>query len=76
MKKYIFAFLLCWTAALMAQHREGAGKYAIKHLSVNTENSDFGGAFYGQDKLVFASPKKGITIAQLKEKILELYYRQ
>jgi len=78
MKKYILAFMLCCTVTLVAQQREGAGKYAIKQLSVNTENSDFGGAFYGQDKLVFASPKKGITIVndvwlENNQRFLELY---
>lgn len=41
---------------------EGSGKYVINKLTVNTKNSDFGTAFYGENKLVFASPKKGITL--------------
>ena len=61
MKKYILVLLLCYTGAIYAQ-TEGAGKYAINTLTVNTKNSDFGTAFYGDDKLVYATPKKGITL--------------
>ena len=40
MKKYILALLLCYAGTLYAQ-TEGAGKYAINKLTVNTKNSDF-----------------------------------
>ena len=78
MKKYILALLLCWTAALMAQQREGAGTFTIKELNTNTENSDFGCAFYGDKKLVFASPKKGVSLVNdvwldNNQRYLELY---
>jgi outer membrane protein OmpA-like peptidoglycan-associated protein len=77
MKKYILALLLCYTGALYAQ-TEGAGKYAINKLTVNTKNSDFGTAFYGDDKLVYASPKKGISLVndvweENNQRFLELY---
>lgn len=77
MKKYILGLLLLSIGATYAQ-TEGAGKYAINKLTVNSENSDFGTAFYGQDKLVFASPKKGITLVndvweQNNQRFLELY---
>ena len=39
MKKYILALLLCYAGTLYAQ-TEGAGKYAINKLTVNTKNSD------------------------------------
>ena len=61
MRKYILVILLCTIGITYAQ-TEGAGKYAINKLTVNSKNSDFGTAFYGEDKLVFASPKKGITL--------------
>ena len=59
-------------------HLDGAGKYAINLLTINSKNSDFGTAFYGEDKLVFASPKKGITLvndvwADNNQRFLELY---
>jgi len=61
MKKYIFIFILFYIGITTAQ-TEGAGKYTkLKNIKVNTKNSDFGTAFYGEDKLVFATPKKGIT---------------
>jgi hypothetical protein len=61
MKQYILALLLCSIGVTHAQ-TEGSGKYTINALTVNSKNSDFGTAFYGEDKLVFASPKKGITL--------------
>ena len=78
MKKYILALLLCWSLIGWTQQREGAGKYAIKQLTVNTENSDFGSAFYGDNKLVFASPKKGVSLVndvwlENNQRYLELY---
>ena len=77
MKKYIWAFLLCYIGVSYAQ-TEGAGKFAIKTLTVNTKNSDFGTAFYGENQLVFASPKKRITLVndvweENKQRYLELY---
>ena len=53
MKNYILALLLCTVGVFYAQ-TEGSGKYAINQLTVNSKNSDFGTAFYGEDKLVFA----------------------
>jgi outer membrane protein OmpA-like peptidoglycan-associated protein len=78
MKKYIWALFLCGTISLWSQQREGAGTYTIKELNVNTENSDFGSAFYGEKKLVFASPKKGVSLVndvwvENNQRYLELY---
>ena len=77
MKNYILALLLCSVGVFYAQ-TEGSGKYAINQLTVNSKNSDFGTAFYGDDKLVFASPKKGITLVNdvwvdNNQRFLELY---
>ena len=77
MKNYILALLLCYIGVANAQ-TEGAGKYAIKNLTVNTKNSDFGTAFFGDDKLVYASPKKGISLVndvweENNQRFLELY---
>ena len=38
------------------------GEYTIKNLEINTKNSDFGTAFLGKDKIIFAAPKEGTTI--------------
>ena len=77
MKKYILALLLCYIVVTNAQ-TEGAVKYAINSLTVNTKNSDFGTAFFGDDKLVYASPKKGVSLvndvwAENNQRYLELY---
>ena len=77
MKNYILALLLCTVGVFYAQ-TEGSGKYAINLLTINSKNSDFGTAFYGEDKLVFASPKKGITLVNdvwvdNNQRFLELY---
>ena len=77
MKNIILALLLVTVGAIYAQ-TEGSGKYSINLLTVNSKNSDFGTAFYGEDKLVFASPKKGITLVNdvwvdNNQRFLELY---
>ena len=73
----MLALLLCAISIGYAQTEEG-GKFAINKLTVNSKNSDFGTAFYGEDKLVFASPKKGITLVNdvwvdNNQRFLELY---
>ncbi len=62
----------------MSAQTEGSGKYSIKNLSINTENSDFGASYFGDYKFVFASPKKGITLVndvwlENGQRYLELY---
>jgi outer membrane protein OmpA-like peptidoglycan-associated protein len=55
MKKYIvlvFMFCLNLTTA-----QTTAGTYIIKNLDINTEYSDFGAAFYGNDRVIFSSPR-------------------
>jgi|JI10StandDraft_1071094.scaffolds.fasta_scaffold77631_3 peptidoglycan-associated lipoprotein len=54
MRKILFAILLLIGIAGFAQK---SGKYTVKNLAVNTENSDFGAAFYKNKQVVFASPK-------------------
>ena len=61
MKKYILVLLLFYIGVISAQTK-GSGKYTIASVEINTKNSDFGTAFYGENKLVFATPKKGITL--------------
>jgi len=40
------------------------GKHSIRLLKVNTKNSDFGLNFYGNDKVVFASPTEKVAIVR------------
>ena len=77
MKNYMLALLLFSIGVTFAQ-TEGSGKYVINRLTVNSKNSDFGTAFYGEDKLVFASPKKGVSLVNdvwvdNNQRYLELY---
>ena len=54
------------------------GKYSIKNVDVNTKLSDFGTAFFGKDKVIFAAPKEGAVLTRLKwggndQPFLDLY---
>ncbi len=60
MKKIITLSLFLSFLASFAQST--SGKHSIRNLSVNTELSNFGVSYYGEDKLVFASPSEKITI--------------
>ncbi|MEN8185719.1 MAG: OmpA family protein [Bacteroidota bacterium] len=77
MKKLTIYVFLLMVGVLNAQ-QEGAGKYAVKNIEQNTDKSDFGATYYGEDKIVFATPKKGITLVndvweQNGQRFLELY---
>jgi len=48
-------FLLC---SIVAQSQLTAAQYKLKSLEANSENGDFGTAFYGPDKIVFSSSRK------------------
>ncbi|MBJ2176429.1 OmpA family protein [Aureibaculum sp. A20] len=60
MKKYLVIVLLLSVVCLYAQ--DGGGKFSINNLEVNTEQSEFGTAFHGTDKLVFAAPRRGFRV--------------
>jgi len=59
MKKLILLLLLFISFGIFAQ--DSPGVYTIKNAKINTSYSDFGTAFLGNNKVVFASPKEGIT---------------
>ncbi|MCV2487419.1 OmpA family protein [Flavobacterium sp. SH_e] len=42
---------------LMADIQKQSGRYNIKDVSINTPVSDYGTAFYGKDKVIYASAK-------------------
>lgn len=47
-----------WTEAkLMQDIKKQSGRYTIKSVEINTPASDFGGTFYNNDKVVFASAR-------------------
>lgn len=60
MKKILLALILTTSFLLNAQTTPG--KHSIKTLNVNTEHGEFGVAFLGKDKIVFAAPSEEITI--------------
>ena len=55
--KSIFSvlFILC---SMVAHSQLTAAQYKLKSLEANSENGDFGAAFYGADKIVFSSSRK------------------
>ena len=48
-------FILC---SMVAYSQLTAAQYKLKSLEANSENGDFGTAFYGTDKIVFSSSRK------------------
>lgn len=54
-KLFITTLFLLSVTFMLAQQ---SGKYTVKNLDVNTENSDFGTSFYKNKQVVFASPKE------------------
>jgi len=59
MKNQITLFLLFISIVLYAQNTPG--EYTVENVKTNTRSSDFGTAFFGKGKVVFAAPKKGIS---------------
>ena len=52
------------------------GQYTVQNATINTKSSDFGTAFFGMDKVVFASPKQGFTLnieENTSQPFLDLY---
>lgn len=56
----LIAMVISVLGSLNAQ--DSPGKYTVKNVKINTDYSDFGTAFYGEDKVVFAAPKQGFTM--------------
>ena len=63
MKKIITLFYLVLTMAFMSAQTT-PGEYTIKNLDINTEESDFGTAFYGKDRVIFAAPTDNTMIVK------------
>ena len=76
MKKFIPLFLVLICIQINSQTTPG--KYTVKNVKVNTKYSDFGTAFFGTDKIVFASPREGALITRTvwdynKQPFLDLF---
>ncbi len=62
MKKLITLLLIFISNVICSQSTPGV--YTVKNTKINTFYSDFGTAFYGKNKIVFAAPKQGITFTR------------
>jgi len=75
MKNNLLLVLFLISASIFSQTT--AGDYKVENLDSNSSNSDFGTAFYGEDKIIFSSSKKsGILKAKWKinkQPFLNLY---
>lgn len=76
MKNYFLSIVLLCVVSMYAQ--SNGGKYTVKNLEVNTEQSEFGTSFHGDDKLVFAAPRRGFTVIRdvwlpNNQRFLDLY---
>ena len=56
--KKVFIILLLFGIHFMSVAQETEERYTIKNLSINNSYSNFGSSFYGEDKLIYASPAK------------------
>lgn len=77
MKKTItLIYLMLSVTFITAQTHPG--EYTIKNLDINTENSDFGTAFLGKDRIIFAAPSENVRIIKKtwkenNQQFLDLY---
>jgi outer membrane protein OmpA-like peptidoglycan-associated protein len=62
MKKLLILILIFISGLIYSQTSPGV--YTVKNVKINTSYSDFGTAFYGKNKVVFASPKQGLTFTR------------
>ena len=57
--------LLCLVFSVMfVTAQTTPGEYTIKNLDINTKESDFGTAFLGKDKVIFAAPTSNTMIVK------------
>lgn len=62
--------------SILLTGQNSPGVYTVKNAKINTLDSDFGTAFYGDDKVVFAAPKQGFTLSREEnsgQPFLDLY---
>ncbi len=63
MKKTITLIYLMFSVAFITAQTT-PGEYTIKNLDINTEESDFGTAFLGKDRIIFAAPTDNTMIVK------------
>jgi outer membrane protein OmpA-like peptidoglycan-associated protein len=62
MKRITFLCMVC--SFMLASAQSTPGEYTIKNLDINTKESDFGTAFLGKDKVIFAAPTSNTMIVK------------
>ena len=77
MKKTITLICLMFSVAFITAQTH-PGEYTIKNLDINTEESDFGTAFLGKDRIIFAAPTDNTMIVKKtwkenNQQFLDLY---
>ena len=63
MKKTITLFYLL-LSVFFINAQTTPGEYTIKNLEINTKQSDFGTAFLGKDRVVFAAPTDNTVVVK------------
>lgn len=63
MKKTITLIFLMFSVAYITAQTT-PGEYTIKNLDINTEDSDFGTAFLGKDRIIFAAPTDNTMVVK------------
>ncbi|MEJ2268308.1 MAG: hypothetical protein P8Y04_00860, partial [Desulfobulbaceae bacterium] len=63
MKKRITILSLLFSV-MLGTAQTTPGEYTIKNLDINTRESDFGTAFLGKDKVIFAAPTSNTMIVK------------
>ena len=76
--KRTFTFLLMFIFAGVLAQETTPGEYTIKNLEINTKESDFGSAYLGKDRIIFAAPTNNTMIVRKTwkengQKFLDLY---
>lgn len=62
--KKIFTFLWVFLSVFYMAGQTTPGVYTIKNLDINTKESDFGTAFLGKDRVIFAAPTTNTMIVK------------
>jgi len=62
--KKIIAIIAILMLSVGYTHAQDTERYSIKNLDINDEYSNFGTSYYGSDKIIYASPRKGFKLVK------------
>jgi outer membrane protein OmpA-like peptidoglycan-associated protein len=62
--KKIIAIVAILMLSVGYSHAQETERYSIKDLDINNQYSNFGTSYYGGDKIIYASPRKGSKIVK------------